>query len=136
MLRRRPKGAFIMSSRNLDPKLTPPPRVTIKCIYPFNFKLSQITNRTSRSFVFRSFRYSDPHCKYEHILLLARHILVLRICIFKYNVFWLGLFGVLLKKAYLGVITTKYNFNTYFHLRNCIHMPNTVYLQIRMYKYF
>ena len=25
-----------------------------------------------------------------------------------------------LKKVYLGVITTKYNFNKYFHIRNCI----------------
>ena len=33
--------------------------------------------------------------KYERILLLARRILVMRIRIFKYNVYWLGVFGVL-----------------------------------------
>ena len=32
--------------------------------------------------------------KYERILLLARRILVMRISIFKYHVFWLGLFSV------------------------------------------
>ena len=32
--------------------------------------------------------------KYEGILLWARHILVMRIRIFKYDVFWLGVFGV------------------------------------------
>ena len=36
-----------------------------------------------------------PVTKYERILLLARRILVMRIPIFKYDVFWLGVFGVL-----------------------------------------
>ena len=36
--------------------------------------------------------------KYERILLLARRILVMCICIFKYNLFWLGVFGVLKKR--------------------------------------
>ena len=33
--------------------------------------------------------------KYERIILLARRILVVRIRIFKYDVFWLGIFSVL-----------------------------------------
>ena len=33
--------------------------------------------------------------KYERILLLTKRILVMRIRIYKYDVFWLGVFGVL-----------------------------------------
>ena len=76
-----------------------------------------------------AFFYWLTSTKYERILLLARRILVVRIHIFKYNVFWLGVFSVLSKTlVYFGVIMTKYDFNTYLHIRNCIHMPNTVYL--------
>ena len=39
-------------------------------------------------------RYFTVFFKYERILLLARHILVGRIRILKYGVFWLGVFGV------------------------------------------
>ena len=74
--------------------------------------------------------------KNERILLLARSILVMRICIFKYDIFWLGRISILLKRRTLGVITTKNDLNMYFHKRNCIHLPFTVYLLIRMSKYF
>ena len=39
--------------------------------------------------------YLSTSSKYERILLLARCILVMRIHIFKYDVFWFGVFGVL-----------------------------------------
>ena len=37
---------------------------------------------------------TSVYLKYERILLLASRILVGRICILKYDVFWLGVFGV------------------------------------------
>ena len=40
----------------------------------------------------RNLRIEDS--KYERILLLTRHILVMPIRIFKYDVFWLGVFSV------------------------------------------
>ena len=67
-------------------------------------------------FTFGEAYFGNAHLYFQIRRILVRHI-------------WRTL-----KKAYLGVITTKYDFNTYFHIRSCIHMSNTVYLLIRMYK--
>ena len=39
-----------------------------------------------------------------------------------------------LEKMYFRVITTKYDFNTYFHIRKCIHMSYFVIL-LKMLEY-
>ena len=61
--------------------------------------------------------------KYEHILLLARHILVVRIHIFKYDIFWLGVFSVLIKRRTLAYVEIRQN--TLQNQRNTLVRQNT-----------